>query len=168
MGFFDFIKRDKSIDNLATIVTTAIVMSEEQSFRVSNKGKFELFVFNVCVGWDLLLKNKLVNPTDSIIQSKIGYIVQKSHQFNIDVEPQIIYDIYMKRYKTFLDLSKCGTLMFVPYMYNLLYLTPLDIHIESKRANNIENEKLQVFSTDFLYYYSSLISIYKQRLSLSR
>ena len=164
MGFFDFMKLDQSLEKLSEMISAAIALSnkENHSFPpLNNAGEFELFLFNIALGWDILLDNKKIKPTDSIITKKNEFILERAKIYQLEISNNDIYSLYQKRYidyKKMLDYrvinKHFGKTILFRYLYSTFYLTPLNQSIDFKSSLPSEMKRnYDKFSDEFLIYY---------------
>jgi len=176
MGFLDFLKSDRSMENLSEIFSAAIVLSDKKNYSfpaLNYAGEFELFIFNVALGWDILLENRKVNPTDSIIEKKIIFILERAKKLQLNISNNEVYLLYQKRYSDYKHLldsgeinKQFGRLFLLRYLYSALYVNSLSQNIDTKSPIQIidENEEYNKFSNDFLNYYDSAYKLIKSRI----
>ena len=157
MGFFDFLKSDKSIENYSVVLAVSKLLLDNHPFPpLNSKGKFELHIFNISSGWNILLNKNMINPTDSLIQSKIIYLIEEGKAYELGISNQDINNLYLKRYEDYFELRKCGIPMLIPYLYSSLYLNPLMLNITATEKLTESKNELASFWKEFLIYNETL------------
>ena len=165
MSLFDSFRKTHTNDILNIIVPLAEegVKKMENDFKhATNEGKFEIFMFNVFIGWMYFLERNEIDTASDIGNQKMLKLFEYSLKQNIKWKISDLVEIYKERFRSYkMDLSGLQnsnypkTKQYLPaYTFNSMYYEPLKKHQNLNWAyfNNIDmfdvekNEELSKYT----------------------
>lgn len=136
MGLFDSFRKTQKNDILNIIVPLAEegVRNIESDFKPTTKeGKFEIFMFNIFLGWMYFLERDKIDTSSDIGNQKLLKLFEYSLKQNIKWEISDLVVVYKERFRSYKeDLSGIQksnypkTKQYLPaYTFNSMYYEPL-------------------------------------------